>query len=130
MNNSEFQRIIRRRLAALGTNANRAALEHGLPKDAVKSVLAGHEPGIGRASDVCEALGLELTIGEPFAVAAKDAGDISKALRALGEEFERLNEHGRIVLLYRLSVAFPEIMLEVAAPTRVFPRARSIDQRL
>ena len=39
------------------------ALRAGLPRDAIRRVLKGHDPSLTRAAEICEALGLELHIG-------------------------------------------------------------------
>ena len=41
----------------------RAAVDSGLPQDAIRAVLNGHVPRLNRAEQICRALGLELHIG-------------------------------------------------------------------
>ena len=43
----------------------RVATAAGLPRDAVRSVLAGHDPRLSRVSQLARALGLEIHIGPP-----------------------------------------------------------------
>ena len=60
---SEFQNLIRgaigdRRVATLAVDA-------GLPRDAIRNVLEGHEPKLCRAVEICLAVGLEFYVGQP-----------------------------------------------------------------
>lgn len=60
--------LIEKRLKALKTNAFAFEKAHGLPADAVRSVLRGGKKSgtaLNRAQEICEALGLELYIGPP-----------------------------------------------------------------
>ena len=59
----DFAEAVRRRLAERGQSRYRAAVNSGLPQDAIRSVLNGHEPRLNRAEQICRALGLELYIG-------------------------------------------------------------------
>ena len=45
-------------------------MEAGLPENAIRTVLAGHEPKVGRLAEICDALGLELYVGPPRDTAA------------------------------------------------------------
>ena len=49
--------------AFTGRTAVRTALAHGLPKEAIRSVLDGHDPRVSRADDVCRALGITFLLG-------------------------------------------------------------------
>ena len=64
--NMNFKAMVRQRLDALGTSAITAAEAAGLPRDAIRYVLRGHQPSLDRAAEICEALGLELLIKESF----------------------------------------------------------------
>ena len=59
----DFAAMVRRRLEEKRQSKHRAALDHGLPQDAIRSVLNGHSPGLDRVEEICGALGLELYIG-------------------------------------------------------------------
>ncbi len=59
----DFTEAVRRRLAETGQSRYRAAVNSGLPQDAIRSVLNGHVPRLNRAEQICRALGLELYIG-------------------------------------------------------------------
>ncbi len=59
----DFEEIIRERLAETGETAIGAALRAGLPRDAIRSVLRGHPPNLLRATKICDALGLSLSVG-------------------------------------------------------------------
>ena len=61
----DFAEAVRRRLAERGQSQYRAALNSGLPQDAIRSVLNGHVPRLNRVEQICRALGLELYIGPP-----------------------------------------------------------------
>ena len=71
----DFAAVVRRRLAGAGRSKHRAALESGLPQDAIRSVLNGHSPRLKRVEDICAALGLELYIGPPRDEAEPEAQD-------------------------------------------------------
>jgi len=63
MTTIDFAEAVRRRLAERGQSRYRAAVNSGLPQDAIRSVLNGHVPRLNRAEQICRALGLELYIG-------------------------------------------------------------------
>ena len=58
----DFAEVIRRRLAEKGQSKYRAAINSGLPQDAIRSVLKGHVPRLNRVEQICRALDLELYI--------------------------------------------------------------------
>ena len=62
---SEIEDVIRRELERRGTNAYRAAVDAGLPQNAIRSVLRGREPGSERLAEICRALELEFYVGPP-----------------------------------------------------------------
>lgn len=77
----DFAEAIRRRLAERGQNKYRAALNGGLPQDAIRSVLKGHIPRLNRVEQICRALGLELYIGPPRDVQVEaDGAETSRPL--------------------------------------------------
>ena len=59
----DFAEAVRLRLAETGQSQYRAAVNSGLPQDAIRSVLSGHVPRLNRAEQICRALGLDLYIG-------------------------------------------------------------------
>ena len=63
MAQAEFKARIRARLRETGDTPVRVAEQAGLPRDSIRSVLRGHEPGILRADEICRALGITVTIG-------------------------------------------------------------------
>lgn len=75
-------KLIEQRLSALNTNAFAFEKAHGLPADAVRSVLRGGKKSgtaLNRAQELCTALGLELYIGPPRAPQADADGPLMKA---------------------------------------------------
>ena len=68
----EYRAAVERALT--GRTASRAALAHGLPKEAIRSVINGHDPKLARADDVCRALGFTFLLGGPLDDPA-DEGD-------------------------------------------------------
>ena len=77
----DFAETIRRRLAEKGQSKYRAALNSGLPQDAIRSVLNGHVPRLNRVEQICRALGLELYIGPSQDVQVEaDDGEPSRPL--------------------------------------------------
>ena len=61
----DFADTIRRRLAKNGQSKYGAAVNSGLPQDAIRYVLNGHVPRLNRVEQICRAIGLELYIGPP-----------------------------------------------------------------
>ena len=61
----DFAEVVRRRLTERGQSQYRAAVNSGLPQDAIRSVLNGHIPRLNRVEQICRALGLEFYIGPP-----------------------------------------------------------------
>ena len=57
----DFAEVVRRRLAERGQSQYRAAVNGGLPQDAIRSVLNGHVPRLNRVEQICRALGLSST---------------------------------------------------------------------
>ena len=77
----DFAEAVRRRLAEKGQSQYRAALNSGLPQDAIRSVLKGHVPRLNRVEQICRALGLELYIGPPRDVQVEaDGAETSRPL--------------------------------------------------
>ena len=58
----DFAEAVRRRLAERGQSRHRAALNGGLPQDAIRSSLNGLVPRLNRVEQICHALVLELYI--------------------------------------------------------------------
>lgn len=48
-----------------GRSVAGSATAHGLPRDAIRRVLRGHDPRLSRADAICRALGISFTIGKP-----------------------------------------------------------------
>ena len=65
MHVAQFTRLVQDRLLETGASLHGLAVANGLPKDAMRSVLAGHTPKLDRAAEICRALGLEFYIGLP-----------------------------------------------------------------
>lgn len=63
MTGLDFAATVRRRLVETRQSKHRAAVDRGLPQDAIRSVLKGHRPRLDRVEEICDALGLELYIG-------------------------------------------------------------------
>ena len=59
----QFQTEVRRALR--GRPVSSVATSAGLPRDAVRSVLHGHDPRLSRVGALADALGIELHIGPP-----------------------------------------------------------------
>lgn len=80
----EFVEMIERRLKALNTNAFSAEKRANLPPDAIRNVIRSEKrsgPTLGRAKEICDALGLEFYIGPP-----RDTGPSSVA-RIKGSDY-------------------------------------------
>ena len=61
----DFAEMVRRRLAENGQSKYGAAVNSGLPQDAIRNVLNGHIPRLNRVEQICRAISLELYIGPP-----------------------------------------------------------------
>ena len=61
----DFADVVRRRLVETRQSKHRAAVDGGLPQDAIRSVLNGHSPRLERLEEICDALDLELYVGPP-----------------------------------------------------------------
>ena len=51
--------------ALVGRSVAGSATAYGLPRDAIRRVLRGHDPRLSRADAICRALGITFTIGSP-----------------------------------------------------------------
>ena len=49
--------------ALIGRSVAGSATAYGLPRDAIRRVLRGHDPRLSRADAICRALGINFTIG-------------------------------------------------------------------
>ena len=84
-----FGEIVAERLRQTDAKPISVALEAGLNRDAIRSVLRGRSPSVERAAEICDALGLEFYVGPPRAAA--DAAALSPAsLRALESSAQAL----------------------------------------
>ena len=76
----ELSTLIRQQLERSGSNPFRAAMQAQLPENAIRTVLSGREPKVGRLAEICDALGLEFYVGPPR-VEPADNGSQSTAPR-------------------------------------------------
>ena len=83
-----FRVIVEKQLARRGTSAIRAALDAGLSRDAIRSVLRGRAPSVDRAAEICEALDLEFYVGPPRAE-SDDTPAEARSGRVLGHIRDR-----------------------------------------
>ena len=65
MDAGQIATAIRHSLKERGLTPFRAAMNARLPENAIRTVLAGHEPKVGRLAEICDALGLEFYVGPP-----------------------------------------------------------------
>ena len=65
MHYEQIVRLIQSEIARQGTNPFRLAKENGLPSNALRHALDGHEPKATRLAEICRALDLEFYIGPP-----------------------------------------------------------------
>lgn len=108
---AEFRDRIRTRLYEIGATPIGAAVEAGLPRDAIRSVLKGHPPNLVRADEVCRALGITLTIGARRAVpqSSKQPAGSGTAKRPEFSQDRRRAEHFAQVVDGRLADLFAGI---------------------
>ena len=93
MDREEIRATVVDALRQSGLSPYRAAVDAGLPDDAIRHLLAGHEPGATRLAQICAAVGLEFYVGPPRA--ADPFLDLSllpqASLRALEASARTLN---------------------------------------
>ncbi len=92
MHLEDFAALVRLRLKETGLSQHRAALAHGLPADAIRSVLDGHVPGFDRVTSICDALGLEFYIGLPRGDLASISPEVEEATENLNRALRRAAE--------------------------------------
>ena len=115
MKADEFAEIVRERLRETGQTMHGAATSHGLARDAVSRVLAGHVPRLERVAAICDALGLELYVGPKRQTL--DQLDIDAAALALADMRNRIIQlangelDGAVVVHTFLSVYFLNVSL-------------------
>ena len=61
----EIHAVVSQAISRRGTNPWRLAVDAGLPGNAVRHLLDGHEPKASRLAEICAALDLEFYIGPP-----------------------------------------------------------------
>ena len=61
--NEDFRAAIARTLG--GRSVAGSATAHGMPRDAIRRVMQGHDPRLSRADDICRALDITFTLGLP-----------------------------------------------------------------
>ena len=76
----EFRDVLR--AAISGRPISRAAVEAGLPRDAIRNILQGHDPKLSRVEDLAKALGLEFYIGPPREAQPEPADHFTAAVVA------------------------------------------------
>lgn len=114
----EFREALRTALADRSLAGT--AVEAGLPRDAIRSVLVGHDPRLSRAVELAGALGLEFYIGPPRA--GPDHGAIRKQLREVAVELERLQARAA-----RAAGPAPEVAGEATVGGTVLASAHDAD---
>ena len=67
MDREEIRAAVVDALRQSGRSPYRAAVDAGLPDDAIRHLLAGHEPKATRLAQICAAVGLEFYVGPPRA---------------------------------------------------------------
>ena len=99
---ADFRAAITRALT--GRSVAGTATESGLPRDAIRNVLLGHDPRMSRADEICRAVAITFTIGlhrdDPTTakaaqtpVSAPRTGTVPVADRQLAELLARLTDH-------------------------------------
>ena len=83
MNMEDVISTIRRELAMRGSNPYRAATDAGLPATAIRHLLEGRQPKLGRMIEISAALGLEFYVGPPRSAATAERPARSTNVTAL-----------------------------------------------
>lgn len=120
MDAHKFEQLIRDRLKEINGTPIGSALKAGLPRDAIRSVLRGHPPTLPRAGEICDALGLGLSIepkqehrsvGHARSIPNSFISDreIVDVVCAFSDTYKKLNPYGREMFLIRFKHAFPEL---------------------
>ena len=88
--------LIRAELDRQGTNPYRAAINAGLPGNAIRYVLEGKEPAAGRLLEICAALGLETYFGPPRTEAVPEPPEVIPHYGEIGAGGGDMANDGRI----------------------------------
>ena len=99
MDAAEVREAVSAELKRRNLNAYRAAIESGLPQDAIRTFLDGREPRLGRTAEICHALGLELYVGPPRG-AAGHPGVVTKPHPAPGKSVWPSNWLSKLALFF------------------------------
>ena len=83
-----IREIVRGELKRRGLNPFRATKETGLPQNALRYLLEGREPKVGRLAEICSALGLEFYVGPPREETSRPS-PIARAFEKQLESHER-----------------------------------------
>ena len=83
MDFEEIILVIREELKRRKTTAFRAAIDAGLPENAIRYILEGREPKARRLIQVCNALGLEFYVGLPRPHSIVKEEDTQKMLKEI-----------------------------------------------
>ena len=108
---AEFAARIRARLSEIEGTPAGVAVQVGLPRDSIRSVLRGHPPNVLRADEICRALGITLTIGARGAPpqSADEASDSRRANPPTGSTGATRAEYFSQVVDGRLADLFESI---------------------
>lgn len=81
---ASFVEIVRERIEELGISPTTLALQAGLKRDAIRSVMRGFSPSVDRVPAICDALDLEFYIGPVRSVPALGEADDPPVLGGRG----------------------------------------------
>ena len=119
---ADFQAAVSRALTDRSVAGT--ATESGMPRDAIRNVLLGHDPRVSRADEICRAVGITFTLGLPrddptvtdsdkTLGSALRTGTLPVEDRQLAELLARLADHWETIGVNdrtRLAAAFAAVL--------------------
>ena len=94
MNPREIRKVIQEELKRRELNPFSATKKTGLPANALRYVLEGRQPRIGRMAEICRALGLEFYIGPKHETVTTDL-DRERLVLAIEYSEQALKQNNR-----------------------------------
>ena len=101
----DFGTLVRERLEEQKLTPYRAAIDAQLPEDAVRHAADGHVPRLDRAIEICNAIGLELTVRPKGLASEKSTVETQPSLSHEDSRVRRLQES-----LLMMSLALDDLM--------------------
>ena len=112
MNFDDIILVIREELKRRKTTKFRAAIDAGLPGNAIRYILEGREPKVQRLIEVCDALGLEFYVGPPRPPNIVKEENTQKLLEEILSRLPEKNKISETVVPYDIQELEADAILE------------------